>query len=382
MNYRQYKILYVDDEPANLTTFRYCFEERFDVITTTSAEEALAILQKERVGLLLADQRMPDISGAELCRIVRERHPDIVRMIVTAYADIAAATAAINTGQVSRYLMKPWREETLAEVLRAGLDAYQLGVMTRELQVRLLQTEQQATTTYLLGRVLHELANPAAALNTNVEWLADTLFGLTRRSDLPADVAAEVGEMHAAVREAAAASRELLQRIDRFRRGEQPAPPREGVDLKRAVEAALGIVESQLRKRAELTVELVEVPPVVADATQVSQVVINLLLNAADAVETRPDGERRIALRLHENGGSHALIEVSDTGEGIAPAMIDRIFEPFVSTKSQDVPRGFGLAVVREIVDALGGEIQVRSEIGKGSEFAVSLRLAHAAPAR
>lgn len=375
MNYRQYKVLYVDDEPANLTTFRYCFEEQFDVVTATTADEALGILGREPVGLLLADQRMPGVSGAELCRIVRERHPDVVRMIVTAYSDVTAAVAAINSGQVSRYLFKPWREEVMAEVLRAGLDAYQLGVMTRELQVRLLHTEQQATTTYLLGRVLHELANPAASLNTNVEWLADTLSALGQRSDLPDAVAAELDEVQTAVREAAAASRELLARIDRFRRGDQPAPPRHGVDLKRAVEAALAIVENQLRKRAELTVDMHEVPPVVADATQVSQVVINLLLNAADAVEARPEGERRIGLRVDDHGGTHALIEVSDSGEGIAPEMMERIFEPFVSTKSQDVPRGFGLAVVREIVDSLGGEIKVRSEVGHGSQFAVRLPL-------
>jgi two-component system response regulator PhcR len=379
LNYRQFKVLYVDDEPANLTTFRYCFDECFDVVTATSAEEALALLAREPIGLLLADQRMPGMSGAELCKLVRDRHPDVVRMIVTAYSDITAAVAAINSGQVSRYLFKPWREEMMAEVLRAGLDAYHLGVMTRELQVRLLHTEQQATTTYLLGRVLHELANPAAALNTNVEWLADTLHALAGRGDLPAPVAAELGEMQNAVREAAAASRELLQRIDRFRRGEQPAPKPDGVDLKRAVAAALAIVESQVRKRAELTVDMQDdVPPVLADATQVSQVVINLLLNAADAVEGRPEGARRIALRVHDDAtNGHATIEVSDTGDGIAPEMMPRIFEPFVTTKSQDVPRGFGLAIVREIVDAVGGDIQVRSELGRGSEFAVRLRLAH-----
>jgi two-component system, NtrC family, sensor kinase len=378
VNYRQYKVLYVDDEAANLTSFRYCFDEHFDVITAASAEEALAILAREPIALLLADQRMPGMSGAELCKLVRERHPDVVRMILTAYADIGAAVAAINAGQVSKYLMKPWREEAMSEVLRAGLDAYQLAVMTRELQVRLLATEQQSTTTYLLGRVLHELANPAAALNTNVEWLADTIGALTRRRDLPDAVAAELTEMMAAVREATAASRELLQRIDRFRRGEQPRPKPEGVDLKRAVAAALAIVESQLRKRAELTVELGDVPPVLADATQVSQIVINLLLNAADAVDARPDGARRIALRVHGDGAARAIIEVADSGDGIAPELLAHIFEPFVSTKSQDVPRGFGLAVVREIVETVGGEIRVRSELGDGAHFTVSLPVAGA----
>src|ERR1700742_2227548 len=133
------------------------------------------------VAVLLADQRMPEVSGVELCRITREKHPDVVRVIVTAYSHVTAAVAAINAGQVSRYLFKPWREEQMAEVLRAGIEAYRLGVMTRELQVRLLQSEQQSTTTYLLGRVLHELANPAATINANVEWIADSLTGLMHR---------------------------------------------------------------------------------------------------------------------------------------------------------------------------------------------------------
>ena len=98
MNYRGYKILYVDDEPANLTTFRYCFDEQFEVLTASGAEEALGILARNPVAVLLADQRMPEMSGAELCQIVRERHPDVVRMILTAYADITAAVAAINAG--------------------------------------------------------------------------------------------------------------------------------------------------------------------------------------------------------------------------------------------------------------------------------------------
>jgi signal transduction histidine kinase len=110
----------------------------------------------------------------------------------------------------------------------------------------------------------------------------------------------------------------------------------------------------------------------------VSQIVINLLLNAADAVDARPDGARRIALAVSEGAG-RGRIAVSDSGEGIPAELRDRIFEPFVSTKSQDVPRGFGLTVVREIVDVLGGEIEVRSDVGVGSTFVISLPTVKAA---
>jgi signal transduction histidine kinase len=373
VNYRSYKILYVDDEAANLTSFRYCFGDVFDVLTAASADEALALLAHEPVGVLLADQRMPGTTGVELCTVVRERYPDVVRMILTAYADVTAAVAAINSGQVSRYMFKPWREEQMVEVLRAGVEAYELGALTRELQARLLRSEQQATTTFLLGRVLHELANPAATITTNVGWIADTVRGLTQRAkDLPADVAAIIGELDTAAGETALAGRELVQRIERFRRGESPSTPTRGIDLRRAVEAAVALAHAEVRKRARLEMQLVDVAPVAAEAMQVSQIVLNLVMNAVESLdEDKADGNV-VTVRLAEDAGQ-AVLQVSDTGAGIPAELLASIYEPFVSTKSADVARGFGLAVVRDIVRTLGGSIAVDSEVGRGTSFTVRL---------
>ena len=76
MNYRGYKILYVDDEPANLTSFKYCFDELFDVVTAPSGDAALALMATTPMAVLLADQRMPGMSGVELCRVVRDLKPE------------------------------------------------------------------------------------------------------------------------------------------------------------------------------------------------------------------------------------------------------------------------------------------------------------------
>src|SRR6185369_10165580 len=106
---------------------RYSFEDHFDIITIETGEEALAIMDREPIGVLLADQRMPRMSGSDLCALAKNKHPEVVRIIVSAYSDITAAVAAINNGQVNRYLIKPWREEELAEILTAALEAWQLG---------------------------------------------------------------------------------------------------------------------------------------------------------------------------------------------------------------------------------------------------------------
>ena len=130
--------------------------------------------------MLLADQRMPEMSGAELCATVKQRFPDVIRMILTAYSDIGSVVEAINGGQVSRYFIKPWREEELADAIRAGIDAFQLVTVTRDLQIRLLQQEQQSTTTYLLGRILHEVVSPAIGIRDNLGFVVDSVTQLAR----------------------------------------------------------------------------------------------------------------------------------------------------------------------------------------------------------
>jgi signal transduction histidine kinase len=368
-------ILYVDDEPANLTTFKYCFGERFEVLTATSGAAALQIMEGQPVALLLADQRMPGMTGAELCAQARERFPDTVRMIVTAYADITAAMAAINSGQVARYILKPWREESLAEVLRAGIEAHDLGMLMRQLQVRMLQHEQEATSTFLIGQVLHEISNPLSSVCTNVQYLADSLRVLAAESEAgtPPRLAERVRDLDEAAREAGLVADDLVARLARFRAGEGGRLTN-GVttDLNRAVQVALAIVGSELRRHARLDLQLGPVPPVRADASQLSQIVVNLLTNAIEALEPEQPARQRITLRTLVRD-DRVTFEVEDTGAGIPAELLPRVFEPFVTTKGNDVTRGFGLAVVRDLVQRLDGDIRVSSEAGHGTCFVVEL---------
>ncbi len=373
------KVLYVDDEVANLTAFRYSFEDRFELITVSTGEEALAELARGGVGVLLADQRMPAMSGSELCAVARERYPEVVRIIVTAYSDINAAVSAINSGHVSRYLIKPWREEELAEILTAALEAWQLGVLTHDLQTRLLRQEQQTATTYLLGRVLHELANPVAALHNNLEWIAATAanLGVKLRPVVDAKSAEELSEVATATREALMSTDELVKRIKRFREGGLLAGRRSDVktDLRRAVELAEAMVRSEVRKRAKLQLELGAVPPVAADVSQLSQVLVNLIINATEAIPPGSPDEHKVMVRTRVDN-ERAVLEVEDTGSGIDAVHLPQVFDPFFTTKSKDVVRGLGLAVVKETVTALGGEIKVASVVGRGTTFTVWLPLA------
>src|SRR5512142_785065 len=109
-DYRKFAVLYVDDEEKSLKHFKGNFEETFRVLTAANAQEGLKLLQqhKDEIGLLMTDQRMPGEKGVWLLERARQLQPRIIRILVTAYADMDAAIAAVNTGAIYRYVHKPW----------------------------------------------------------------------------------------------------------------------------------------------------------------------------------------------------------------------------------------------------------------------------------
>ena len=115
------KILYVDDDSENLVVFEALCAGRFDTLTAESGQEALTILGREEIGVLLADQRMPGMTGVELAERASKDYPDVVRILITAYTDLSEAVDAINRGQIRSYLRKPWDQQELLATLKAKM---------------------------------------------------------------------------------------------------------------------------------------------------------------------------------------------------------------------------------------------------------------------
>jgi signal transduction histidine kinase len=368
-------VLYVDDDPRNLHAFRLGFKGRFRVLTAASAREALDVLAREPVAVLLADQRMPEMSGSQLCAQAKKQFPDIVRMILTAYSDIGAVVEAINTGEVSRYFIKPWREEELADAIRAGIDAFQLVTVTRDLQVRLLQQEQQSTTTYLLGRVLHEVVSPAVGIRDNLGFVVDGVSQLAQMAIKgDPDVPRVANDLLPALTDAHDSAIDLVGRIERFRRGEAPAvATTTGTSLDRAIQTAAGIVRPRLADRARLIIDTNHKAAVKAEPTQLTQIVVNLLLNAYEAIAPGAPEQNQVTVTTVSKGDRCGFV-VEDTGPGIPEDIVGRIFEPFFSTKVRgaNTNSGLGLPIVHEIVTSLGGTIEV-DRATRGTRFYVEL---------
>lgn len=138
------KVLYVDDEPNNLYSFKANFRRDFKIFLAESGAEALEVLEKEKeIEIILTDQRMPQMTGIEFLVQAKEKFPDPMRLLITGYADINAVVDAINKGQVFYYLTKPWNEDEVKIAVRNAMEVYSLRKENRDLLEKLQAANEQ-----------------------------------------------------------------------------------------------------------------------------------------------------------------------------------------------------------------------------------------------
>ncbi len=134
---KSHAILIVDDEPDVLFSLTGLLRRDFQVYTATSGQDALDIMQQHPIHVVMTDQRMPSMTGAELMENVRDAYPDAIRIIFTGYADTRAVVDAINRGELYRYITKPWDPDDLIEVLHDAAQRYDMLAAQAELLERL-----------------------------------------------------------------------------------------------------------------------------------------------------------------------------------------------------------------------------------------------------
>jgi signal transduction histidine kinase len=175
LDYREYPVLYVDDEPENLRIFELGFKRDFSVITASSGEQGLTLLAQRPVAVVLSDQKMPGLTGVEFLARARDVDPKTIRMLITAYGDAETLGGAINEGSIYRYIAKPWRPDELRLAVRRAIEVYALD-REREQLLRELTTLNRVARTInqelelepllglLLDAVVTELGFDAAAV--------------------------------------------------------------------------------------------------------------------------------------------------------------------------------------------------------------------------
>ncbi len=372
IDFRAYPILYVDDEAANLITVRYLLEGSFELLTAQTGEDALAQLAaRDDIAVLLCDQRMPGMSGVEVCERARAIRPDAVRIMITAYTDLHAAVDAINRGQVARYVQKPFRNEELVAVLQTAISLVHVQRTVQSLEVGLLSSGQVMGARTVEAQIGHELGNVLVGVEANVAYASDLIKTALeivgedggRLRDLLEEAAAGHVDAHISVEQ----MKNILRRL---KQGElSKRPPRCHVD--RVVDSTVRILRNEVEKVARIQLIIAGTPRVEMEASVLAQVVTNLLLNAAQAVQEHGVKDDAIVVEVVAEDDK-AILRVRDRGPGIADEHLERIFDPHFTTKSGG--NGLGLAIVREMVTSAGGRVRVQST-PEGSTFTVELPL-------
>jgi signal transduction histidine kinase len=370
-------ILYIDDDQSNLLVLKATCAGELNVITASSGPEGLDILAEREVAVLLVDQRMPGMTGVEVFEVAQEKYPDSVRILITAYTDLTEAIAAINRGHIRRYLRKPWEPEELKAALKEAVEIFQTRKKIAELETRLLETERTYALGVVAAGVAHELRNPLAAMSMNLELARMRLDAMNRslaggESVDPSHLLSLSNALEKLEGAADNAKKiaEGLELSNRRRDMESKA------DLAEILDVTLKFMRAALLKRSRLEIDTDPVPEVQGSPQELGQVLINLLVNAMQAVPDRAASENLVGVRLAPAAElGWVELQVYDNGEGIPKELLGRIFDPFFTTKTQG-GTGLGLAISKKIVEESGGTISTESETGSGTSFTVRLPVA------
>lgn len=136
-------VLYIDDDAANRQAFAAAFRHDLHVLTCSDITEAMALLDKEVVHVVIADQRMPGLTGSQVLHLIKERYPTVRRMLMTGYSDIQAVIDAINLGGVSHYLTKPWDHSQVIHAVERAHAEFERDVERSEFTQRLVEANRQ-----------------------------------------------------------------------------------------------------------------------------------------------------------------------------------------------------------------------------------------------
>jgi len=373
------RILVVDDQRRGAELMKRTLFSLGEVEMALSGEEGWEIASRGGIDLVISDQRMPGMSGVELLERIAELDEFTGRIVLTGYADVEAAVAAINGGRVHAYLNKPCPPEQLEVTARSVMERMRLArenerlvnhlsQTIRELektldslaesQQRVVASERLAAIGRMSAMIVHDMRGPLSVLcSSGAEVIRE---GKAAHSPGLQDLGAGI------VEESDRLNRICNDLLEVARASEREIDPREE-DLDDVVRNALVQVAEQASLagiRVELDLDCGARVPI--DEDHVRRALVNL---TANAIQAMPDGGvLRLVTRRDERWAS---VSVLDTGVGIPEEVRDEIFEPFV-TAGKAGGTGLGLAVVKTVMDKHHGEVEVGK--AEGGETAFQLR--------
>jgi signal transduction histidine kinase len=379
-------LLVVDDQEAVIASVEELFRGRYQVLSARNVAEALAIIRQGRIAVVMADQRMPGVSGSELLAHVATLEPDVTRILMTAYADLDAVMQAINQGKIYYYVSKPWEPNELEAIIDKAVEYHVLlrerrsliaelqqanneleakvRARTWELQEKNIALEEMNTLkNEVLGMAAHDLRSPIGNIHNLAELILD------HDGEMGEEERAEIVTMICNLSQGMMNLLNDLLDITAIESGKidlQPMPVAMRPYLRETEHYHRLLAE---RKKIHLITEVADnIPVAVFDQARIRQVLNNLLSNA---IKFSP---MHTVVRLQVYPTPVGIeFSVIDHGQGIRAEELSRLFGAFQRTSAKPTAgehsTGLGLSICKKIVELHGGSIGVESEVGRGSRF-------------
>jgi signal transduction histidine kinase len=387
--HRQPVLLIVDDEPGPRESLRMVFKDRYQCVLANCGREGLAYARAHHVDAAVLDIRMPDLSGVEVLRELKQLDPHIECVMLTGYETIETARAAVHYGAAD-YLNKPFDVFALRDVLAKCIARRQqqaatedsvasLRALNEDLLRDIANYERVAAANVMSAGVVHELNSPLAIVSAYAQMLGRDLDSLRNGGTVAVE---EMQQRVAKIRRELDRCKDVTQRFLQLAR---TAPQQtERLDIGRLLEDGAALIKAHPDAgRTEIIVEPPS-PPLAVNGEPgiLLQVLLNLGINALQAMHGNgtlrfdagmADVPAQCAFRAAtlQPAKPHVCLRVADTGPGITPAVLEKIFTPYFTTK--DRGNGLGLAILTDLVGRHSGAVVVESQPGTGTIFKVYL---------
>lgn len=354
---KPYSILYLDDEEQNLLSFQALFRRNYNVYTTTSAHEAVEILNNHDIQIIFSDQKMPEVSGVEFFETILPDFPHAVRILLTGYADVEAVIDAINKGQVYRYVAKPWDANELGICIENAIEKY-----NRDLKLR-TQNDALEKANSELAQLVFAASNQLKPALENITHALNTLD--EGQSNAPAIAAINN------IRTEIAKLQTFSKQISQFYQNTHNEVVLEEVNLQNLLTE---IIEQLPRQNGgphwEISTDIRVQGGFKSDIKRITMVVQSVLMNAIEHSDSTKQANN-IRVSVIQNA-EKAVFKIEDEGVGMDNAMLERLLSMELQNDVQS-PIGVGLHLSRNAVSKLLGKISGSSERGKGTRITFEL---------
>lgn len=368
-------VLVIDDQKGTLVALDMILQDSYQVLRAASGKEGVELLKKNPVEMVFTDIHMPDLSGLEVLRLAKQSDPLLEVVMITGYANLDTAKTSLRLGAFD-YVSKPFDAGHICEIVREALlkrrkakevieQLQQLQKQKEVLEGELVTSERLINAGRLTCGVIHEMNNPLTVIQGYVEIL---MKKLNNNGHLCKEEYEEYQHFLKTVENQVQQCREIALGFLSFIRNSHIEPHPLQLNLMLAELAKMMSVQGVGRPVA---IELhgdEELPEISVHIGLIRQVFVNLMMNAIHAM---PQGGRLDIFT--QDRGEEVEIRFQDSGTGISPENIQKLFQTFFTTKEGGKGSGLGLAISKQIVERLGGAISVKSELGKGTVFTVRL---------